>query len=317
MRARMRSLRTDTGRLRTPWRLLVAGILFLSVNVVLTVGFLAAGVAVDPREAMGAELAGVFVVVIGNGIAISLATVVAARRLDRRLLSDIGVSVTGLWWRDLAVGLAVGAALVVGAYLVGIAVGVYDPTVDPSGPAGHSLPVWLGLLTAAMVAIGVYEELLLRGYVLTNVAEGLTAFVGLRAAVVGALALSSAGFGLLHGANPNATALGVLTITLAGVFLGLGYVYTGSLAFPIGAHITWNLTHVLVGVPVSGLDFGIRLLHTDVSGPRLIHGGGFGPEGGLLGVGMTVVGCLLAVGYGRWTGRGLDKEIAVPSLRKT
>jgi len=192
---------------------------------------------------------------------------------------------------------------------------VYDAAFDPAGPDGRPLLVWLALVTATMVAVGLYEELLLRGYVLTNLAEGFTAVLDPRAAVAAALTLSSVAFGLLHGRNPDADSLGLLTITLAGLLLGLGYVCTGRLALPVGLHTTWNLTHVLLGLPVSGLRLGIRLVDTEVSGAELIHGGGFGPEGGVLGLAATLVGCLAVVGYGRLTGRGFRADVAVPGLR--
>ena len=314
--SRLRALlRAPTGRLRTPWRLLVAGLLFLLVNLAVAVVLVTAGLALDPGAADGPRLAGVLVALAGSGLAVAAAVLVAGRYLDHRRVDDLGLSLDAIWWRDLAAGAALGVALVGGAYAAGLAVGVYEATLDPRAPAGYSLPAWLALVGATMVAVGLYEELLLRGYLLTNLAEGLTAFVDRRVAVVAALALSSVAFGLLHGRNPSATTLGVVTITLAGVLLGLGYVYTDRLGLPVGLHVTWNLTHVLLGVPVSGLELGVRLVETSTSGRELVHGGAFGPEGGVLGLAATLLGCVAVVAYGRATGRGLQNAVAVPSLR--
>lgn len=304
-------VRTSAGRLRTPWRLLLAGGLFFVVTLALSIAFLLVGVPLDPESAAGAELAVVLVVFIANGIALSAAALVAARYIDRRLLADIGVTFDSYWWRDFGVGAALGVGLVGGAYAVGVAIGVYDATIDPAAPSGYPLAVWLALAAGMMVTVGVYEELLVRGYALTNLAEGFTAFVDRQWAIGGALGISSLGFSLLHGLNPNATALGALTIGLAGLLLGLGYVLTGSLALPIGVHITWNLTHVLLGLPVSGLELGIRLVETETVGPAVVHGGAFGPEGGVLGTAAAVVGCLVVVAYGR----GFRADIATPALR--
>lgn len=57
--------------------------------------------------------------------------------------------------------------------------------------------------------------------------------------------------------NPNSSLASTLSITLAGIMLGLGYVLSGDLAIPTGIHISWNFAQGgLFGFSVSGLDFG-------------------------------------------------------------
>jgi membrane protease YdiL (CAAX protease family) len=304
--------RTPTGRLRMPLRLLVAAVFFTAVSTVTFVAFDAAGVSVDPENSAGPGLAGVLVALTFNGVVLSVAVAVAARYLDSRRLKEVGLSLDGEWWRDLAVGAGLGVALVGGAYAVGVGVGAYEATFDPGGPGGRSLATWVALVAATMVAVAVYEELLLRGYLLTNLAEGFTALADRGVAVGAALTVSSLAFGLLHGVNPAATTLGLLTITLAGGLLGLGYVCTGRLALPVGLHATWNLTHVLLGLPVSGLELGVRLVATEPRGAEVVHGGAFGPEGGVLGLAATLVGAAAVVGYARLTGRGFRTDVAAP-----
>lgn len=309
-------LRTGRGRLRTPWRLLVFGVLVLLADVAVATAFLFVGLSVtDPTGATGGTLAAALALFVATGVVLGVATVVAARYLDRRTAADLGLAIDDRSWRDLAVGGVLGAGLVAGAYLAGLALGAYRPTVDPTAPPTLPFVAWLALVALAMLAVGVYEELLVRGYVLTNLAEGFTAVVDERGAVVGALLVTSAGFGLLHGVNPAATTLGVATITLAGLLLGLAYVCTGRLALPIGVHVGWNLAHVLLGVPVSGLAIEVALVRTEPSGPAVVHGGSFGPEGGLLGLCATLVGIVAVVGYARRTGRGFRTDVAVPTLR--
>lgn len=308
-------LRTDRGRLRLPWRLLLFGVLFLLVDTAVTLAFLLAGLEVlDPEGATGADLALILARFVASGVAISALTLAAARHLDRRTVADLGVAFDARWWRDLAAGGALGVGLIGGAYIAGLVLGVYEATVAPTAPPGLPLAVWLALVVLTMVAVGVYEELVVRGYLLTNLAEGLAAVVPERWAVVAALLASSLGFGLLHGINPGATTLSLGTITLAGVLLGLGYVCTGRLALPTGVHVTWNLSHVLLGLPVSGLAVDVSLVQTERSGPVAVHGGAFGPEGGLLGLAATAIGCLAVVGYARLAGRGVQRRIAVPEF---
>lgn len=307
---------TPTGRIRTPWRLVALTVLVIVASLAVSGAFLQLGVPIDPTTATGPALAAALLVLVGNGLGIAGATLLVTRFVDRRVVADVGLRFDGPWWRDLGVGLALGVALVGGAYVVGVGVGVYDVSVAPSAPTGYPLAVWLVLLALTMLVVGFYEELLLRGYVLTNLAEGFTIVLDRRGAVVAAVAASSLGFGLLHGINPNVDALGVATITVAGVLLGLAYVYTERLALPIGVHVTWNLTQALFGSSVSGLDLGIRLVRTETSGPTVVHGGAFGPEGGFLGLAAALVGCLVVVGYGRLTGRGFSADVALPALRR-
>ena len=301
-------LRAPSGRLRTPWRLLLAAVFFLLVSVAVTLAFL----ALD-RLLFGF---GGSIALVGSatasGLGIAVAVPVAARFLDRRPLAGLGVAFDAGWRSDLAVGLALGFGLVAGPYLAGVGLGVYRPRLAPTAPEGLSVLGGFALVTAFMCVVGVYEELLFRGYLLTNLAEGLTVRLEERSAIVGAILLSGLGFAAVHGSNPNMNLLGVGTIAVAGLALGLGYALTGRLALPIGFHTTWNLAHFVFGLPVSGLDLGIRLLATDRAGSALLHGGAVGFEGGLLGLAGTLFGCLAVVAYGRRGGGGIVTAVAAP-----
>ncbi len=301
-------LRVPSGRLRTPWRLFIAAALFLVVSLAGSLVFFALDslfFSLDgPLETVGYGIA--------SGLSIALAVAVATELLDRRSLEGLGLVFGSAWWRDLAVGLALGVGLIAVLYLAGMALGVYRPRFSPAVPDPLSIVAGFAIVTAFMIVVGIYEELLFRGYLMTNVAEGLTIALDRRAAVFGAVAVSSLGFGALHGLNPNMNPLGIATITVAGVALGLGYAVTGRLALPIGFHITWNLAHFVFGLPVSGLELGVRLLETERVGSAFVHGGEVGPEGGVLGFSTALLGCLLVLAYGRWTGEGLRTDLAGP-----
>ncbi len=129
--------------------------------------------------------------------------------------------------------------------------------------------------------VAVNEELLVRGYILRNLMDSLSPFW--------AVLLSSLFFGILHGTNDNVTAIGLLNIVLAGVLLGVYYVYRKNLWFPIMLHLSWNYFQGGVyGFEVSGMDF-YSIIKQDMQGVAWLTGGDFGFEGSLLLTGLMVV----------------------------
>jgi hypothetical protein len=296
-------------RLRAPVRILVTAVL---------VGVLAAGFGLVLSAATSSPTtpaAGVLFSSTLVAAAVCLACLVAAYVLDRRPVGDYGLSLDVDWAVDLVAGVVLGLLLMTGVFLVSLAAGwvTVEGTLRSTG--GLSFPAALLVVTLAFVAVSVGEELALRGYLLTNLAEGLRG-VGERPAVALATLGSAAVFGVVHATNPNATAVSVAGIALAGVMLGLGYVLTGRLALPVGLHFSWNLAQgPLFGFRVSGIDLGVSALVLDVRGPAALTGGTFGPEAGLLGVAATVAGTALIVGYARVRGPADRSAVVVPDLR--
>ena len=139
--------------------------------------------------------------------------------------------------------------------------------------------------------MGIYEEALTRGYLLTNLAEGLNLpFIGRLPAVI-----RPGRFLLIFGAYTYEIPRSHHQPDRRRDLLGLGYVLTGDLAIPIGIHITWNLFQGNVfGFPVSGTPVrGATFIAIQQGGPDLWTGGAFGPEAGLLGIAALIAGSLL------------------------
>ncbi|MBS3751141.1 MAG: CPBP family intramembrane metalloprotease [Anaerolineales bacterium] len=228
----------------------------------------------------------------------------SGRFLDRRPFADFGFHFDKDWWWDFAFGLFLGGFLMGIAFLVEWLAGwvvVTGTFVTQFPDLGFGLALILPLFLFLMV--GFYEELFSRGYQLKNLAEGLRGeLLGSRGAVIIAVLFSSGIFGVLHSTNPNATLFSTLNICLAGVLLSTGYILTGELAIPIGLHITWNFFQGNVfGFPVSGANFrSATFIAIHQRGPDLWTGGAFGPEGGLLGVGMMIAGMVLTVFWVRF-----------------
>ena len=293
-----------TGRVRALWRLIlqycayrVAAPLFANLLVAAWL-FLRTGTGGESGAPVLAGSPALPLLSAVAGLAGTLLSVwLAARFLDRRPLRSLGLRLDRGWWLDLLFGMALGGLLMTAVFLAELGLG-WLSVAGAFETAGTGAPFALAFLfpVAVFLCVGFSEELVSRGYQLTNAAEGLNhPVVGPRGAVLLAWVASSVFFGALHAGNPNATFLSTLNITLAGIMLGLGYVLSGQLAIPIGLHITWNLfQNAVYGLPVSGFGFfGATLLSTEQGGPDLWTGGSFGPEGGLIGPAAMLLGVLL------------------------
>ena len=302
-------------RLRAPWRLVLGAAVYLAASLVVGLALSRGGLLASVPAAFRRTVS-----ISANGVVVLGAVAVAAVLLDRRRYADYGLDVDRDWWLDLGFGLALGAALMTAIFAVELALGwVTVSGVLVAGPLGFGPEFALVLVTVLWV--GLYEELMTRGFVLTNLAEGFRLSwpveVGRPVAVGVATLLSSALFGALHAANPNATLLSSVAIGVAGVMLALGYVLTGDLAIPVGLHVTWNLFQGAVyGFPVSGLGIDVSVVAVEQGGPRIATGGAFGPEAGLIGLAAMAVGSAATVGYVRWRyGRVELAPVDLPALR--
>ena len=220
-------------------------------------------------------------------VSILLAAWASAWLWDRRPFADYGFHFNSQWWRDFGFGLMLGALLMTGIFLVEWMAGWVEvvDTIHEGVLPGAFLPSWVFFLMT-FVAVGISEELLTRGYLIRNLAEGLNMPpLYEKYAVLLAWLITAVVFGLLHLGNPHMNTLSTANLIVAGLFLGLGYIMTGELAIPIGLHISWNFFQGNVfGFPVSGISRfrQVTLIATKQHGPELWTGGAFGPEGGLL-----------------------------------
>lgn len=94
-------------------------------------------------------------------------------------------------------------------------------------------------------------------------------------------------FATAHLFNPHISVIGFINIFLANVLLCSLFLKTTSLIAPITYHAVWNLgQHVLLGSPVSGLQFGISLFKVDFSQTpdslKWLFADAFGVEQGIL-----------------------------------
>ncbi|MCK5402123.1 MAG: CPBP family intramembrane metalloprotease [Flavobacteriaceae bacterium] len=123
--------------------------------------------------------------------------------------------------------------------------------------------------------VSIVEEVLFRGYVLRNLMLSFNKYI--------ALIVSSLLFALMHGFNPNMDWFSYLDLFLAGMLLGVSYIYTKNLWFPIALHFSWNFFQTLFGFNVSGQDF-YSLIEFQITEKNILNGGDFGFEGSVLSI---------------------------------
>jgi len=124
-------------------------------------------------------------------------------------------------------------------------------------------------LVAAMI-----EEVIFRGYVLNNLMEYGNKYL--------ALFISSVLFALIHGMNPNLTIIAMVNLAIAGGVLGITYIYTKNIWYPVFLHVSWNYFQgPIYGFEVSGTQ-AVSIISQKVSGNELITGGDFGFEGSII-----------------------------------
>jgi membrane protease YdiL (CAAX protease family) len=195
------------------------------------------------------------------------------RVIERRAASELDVR-KGL--ATFLVGLLIGVTLMVTIYL-----GLWE--LGMARFAGGTGLEGLMVALAYYMATAMGEELLFRAVLFRIVEEvgGTTAAVGISAVI----------FGVLHAANPGATAFGIGALAIeGGVMWALAYVLTRNIWLAVGIHMSWNFTQGYVfGAEVSGNSSPYSVLKTSLSGPDVLTGGSFGPEGSVLALGVGLV----------------------------
>ena len=136
------------------------------------------------------------------------------------------------------------------------------------------------LLFFLFIVVSVVEETYVRGYVLKNLLKSFNPITS--------LIISSAIFSLLHFFNPNVNYIALTELFIAGILLGISYVYTKNLWFPIALHLSWNFFQVMFGFNVSGMDT-YSLIEFEIFENNSINGGEFGFEGSYLSILFSLI----------------------------
>ncbi|MEO7198729.1 MAG: type II CAAX endopeptidase family protein [Dokdonella sp.] len=218
-------------------------------------------------------------------------------RLRQQPLGSVGFVLDRRWAMESALGASIGIAeMLIITGLIYVAGGVHL-TLDPARSLGA-----LGSAAWVFLFVALFEETLFRGFLFQRFVEGAGAWPAM-------LGLGLV-FAIAHWGNPDMTGATKVWATidtgLGGIVLGLGYLRTRSLAFPIGFHFAWNWTQgALLGFDVSGFDQAGWLQPLLLNKPEWVTGGSFGPEASVFAVivDLTLIGLLW-----KWKGTGAGRS---------
>ena len=274
------------GRLRAGWRLALFVVVFVGATFVVSL-----------LVSFTGQVWSVAVQVVITAGATGSATWLLLRWMEGEPFVAVGFRWKRRTPTELGQGFVVAIALAGGATAIELGIGAIR-FESKGGGDGSSLAVTLLMLSGLLALGATTEEVLFRGYAFQRLVEGSNGTV--------AILVSSAVFGGLHMSNPSATRLSTLNTVLAGVLLAIAYLKTRALWWPIGFHFGWNWTLAVLGHPVSGLEVAqLPWQIAIVSEPVWVHGGSYGPEGGVVATAVLVIGTagtfyLLRGREGRW-----------------
>jgi uncharacterized protein len=210
---------------------------------------------------------------------VGIVLVICFRRyIDRRPVKSLGFQ-----WQtfqpDALTGFCLGLALLGTGSLVLLASNNLEWTDAHFAPAD----LFIGLVL--MIVIAFTEEMVFRGYILDNLMESMNKWA--------ALGVSAALFTFVHGSNPGISFIAVINLALAGLLLGINFIYTRNIWFAICFHFSWNfLQGPVLGYEVSGLPLQ-SVLQPSLHGPWWVTGGSFGLEGSFVATGLLLFALLL------------------------
>ena len=206
-------------------------------------------------------------------IAIVIALLVSTQlmlRAERRDWSMVLMHRDALQPKQLLRGTTLGAATISIAVVLLLSIGWLTIVPAPDG----SWTMAALAVTAFLLPAAFGEEVLARGYPFAVMRESV--------GPIPAIIVTSLVFGILHAANTGANVQSITAVTLAGVFLAVLLLATGSLYAASLGHAAWNwLMAVPLHAPVSGLALPTPDYRAVDSGPDWATGGAWGPESGV------------------------------------
>ncbi|MCE5221073.1 MAG: CPBP family intramembrane metalloprotease [Clostridium sp.] len=190
---------------------------------------------------------------------------------DRRKIKDIGFTNIKSSWKDLCIGLLIGALSFTIVAIILLSTKSVELVNSFSQP---NFSKALILQLVIFIFVGINEELFSRGYCMTILKQTKKSWAP--------IVVSSIIFALMHSMNAGISLIAYINLFLFGISMGYLFIKTKNIWMCIGYHITWNYFQgdvfgFLVSGNVTDSIYTIKTLS-----PNIINGGSFGPEGGLV-----------------------------------
>ncbi len=180
---------------------------------------------------------------------------------------------------DFMLGMSLGTILIFIGFIFLIAIGNLEIS-----SIQFDYKIFFGYIIL-MLLVSLHEEVLVRGYLLNTLMSVSNKYL--------ALFISSILFAALHLMNPGITTISFINIVLAGILLGISYVHSKNLWFPMALHFSWNFFQgPVLGFEVSGQEIQ-SILTQQISGNDIITGGKFGFEGSIIASVLLVISIVL------------------------
>lgn len=268
----------QTPLIRQPWlRVLLFGCAFCAITLLIAVpaililtGTTSDDLQQDPIRVFSGLLAGNYfwLMLLLEFVISGISVAIFRGWVDRRSWISLGWGLSDFTGEALT-GLFLGPALL-GLSAVGMLLSGHLEWTDIAWE-----PTALFISLGWMMLIAFSEELVFRGYILGNLLESFSnKWI--------ALAISSILFAAYHSFSPGIHTLAFANLFLAGMLLGINYIFTKNLWFSFLLHLGWNFFEgPVLGFRVSGIVFP-SLLQAEPKGDLFITGGDFGLEGSML-----------------------------------
>lgn len=213
-----------------------------------------------------------------KGIMASIAVIITYtlfyRKIENRKVTEIYVKGIA---RNLMLGILIGVMLQsLTVFVIYLNNGFHVVAVNPVS--------FIIIPFTVAFTVAIFEETLIRGIIFRIVEEKLGSYIS--------LIISAIIFGALHLMNQDSSFISAACVAVeGGLLLGAAYNYSRNLWLPIAIHFAWNFMQSgIFGAITSGNEETNSLLTAYITGPKLITGGAFGPEGTI----QAALFCLIA-----------------------
>jgi hypothetical protein len=207
----------------------------------------------------------------------------------KRPFRSLGFERQGAFRYALRGALAAGAMIAVTAAII-IASGA---SVEPGFQASALGIGLLGLLSYAVQSSA--EEALFRGWLLPVIGARYRPWIGVLASAI-LFSLAHATNLVGHTPNPYIAWLALFNLVLFGAFAAILALRQGALWGACAWHAVWNWAEGdLLGFTTDGTPHHGLLLSIRATGPDIITGGVFGPEGGLAAMAVLLIAACFAI----------------------